>query len=143
MIAGLNGGKMSSSVEGKTSSPVARIPIAYICFYAERYPDSKIDLLDSPEAITKKIRKAEAFPKIIEANGVLALVESILLPAAALKGRKEFIVERSRDGLEPLVYTDIKQLHEDYQNDVVRIILHTLTHYTPLTNHLTVNTAAA
>ncbi|KAJ5543598.1 Tyrosine--tRNA ligase cytoplasmic [Penicillium sp. DV-2018c] len=94
MIAGLSGGKMSSSVQ-----------------------DSKIDLLDSPESIAKKIRKAEAAPRVIEANGVIALVEFILLPAAALRGNKEFRVER-RDQ-EPLIYTDIKQLKEDYQNDIL------------------------
>jgi tyrosyl-tRNA synthetase len=45
------------------------------------------------------------------------MVEFILLPAAALKGNKEFRVER-RDG-EPLIYTDIQQLKDDYVNDVV------------------------
>ncbi|KAL4868247.1 hypothetical protein BDV12DRAFT_105481 [Aspergillus spectabilis] len=94
MIAGLQGGKMSSSEQ-----------------------DSKIDLLDSAEVISKKIRKAEAAPKVVEENGVLAIVEYVLLPAAGLKGNKEFRVER-RDQ-EPLVYTDIKQLHEDYKNDIL------------------------
>ena len=82
--------------------------------------DSKIDLLDPPEAIAKKIGKAVAIPRVTDENGVLALVEFILLPAAALKGTKEFRVER-KDGLDPFVYTDIKQMHDDYKNDVVRI----------------------
>ncbi|KAI9932549.1 hypothetical protein ASPWEDRAFT_101510 [Aspergillus wentii DTO 134E9] len=94
MVAGLSGGKMSSSEQ-----------------------DSKIDLLDPPETISKKIRKAEAAPKVVEENGVIALVEFILLPAAELKGTKEFRVER-REG-EPLVYTNIQQLREDYANDVL------------------------
>ncbi|KAI9368153.1 hypothetical protein BJX61DRAFT_525256 [Aspergillus egyptiacus] len=94
MIAGLSGGKMSSSVE-----------------------DSKIDLLDPPEKISKKIRKAEAAPRVTEENGVLALVEYILLPAAGLKGKKEFRVERRDE--EPLVYTDAKQVYEDYKNDIL------------------------
>ncbi|KAJ5100507.1 hypothetical protein N7456_006559 [Penicillium angulare] len=94
MIAGLSGGKMSSSIE-----------------------DSKIDLLDPPEAVSKKIRKAEAVPKVAENNGIIAIVEFVLLPAAALAGKKEFRVER-RDA-EPLVYTDIQQLKDDYTNDVL------------------------
>ncbi|OKL55336.1 Tyrosine--tRNA ligase, cytoplasmic [Talaromyces atroroseus] len=94
LIGGLSGGKMSSSVQ-----------------------DSKIDLLDPPESISKKIRKAEAAPRVIEDNGIIGLVEFVLLPAAGLRGRKEFIVER-RDA-EPLVYTDIKQLQEDYKNDIL------------------------
>ncbi|PTD10029.1 Tyrosine-tRNA ligase, cytoplasmic [Fusarium culmorum] len=95
MVAGLNGNKMSSSDE-----------------------NSKIDLLDSPEAVTKKIRKAECVPKEVEGNGVLALVEYVLLPASGLRtGTREFKVER-RDA-EPLVYSDINKVHEDYRNDVL------------------------
>ena len=75
--------------------------------------------MDTPEVITKKIRKAEAAPKVVEENGVLAFVEYVLLPASELKGRREFRVERERDGLEPLVYTSIEQMHEDYKADVV------------------------
>ncbi|PLN78464.1 tyrosyl-tRNA synthetase [Aspergillus taichungensis] len=96
MVPGLQGGKMSSSEQ-----------------------DSKIDLLDTPEVITKKIRKAEAAPKVVEENGVLAFVEYVLLPASELKGQREFRVERERDGLEPLVYTSIEQMHEDYKADVL------------------------
>jgi tyrosyl-tRNA synthetase len=62
-----------------------------------------------------------AVPKVVEDNGVLALVEFVLLPASALSGRREFQVERDRDGLEPLVYTDIKQIHEDYRNDIRKL----------------------
>jgi tyrosyl-tRNA synthetase len=96
MVPGLHGGKMSSSDL-----------------------DSKIDLLDPPDVVTKKIKKAVAAPKIVEENGVLAFVEFVLLPAAALKGSREFIVDRSRDNLEPLVYTSIAQMHDDYRNDVL------------------------
>lgn len=87
--------------------------------YSDMHPDSKIDLLDPPETVTKKIRKAVAAPKIVEENGVLAFIEFVLLPASDLRGKREFRVGRERDGLEPLVYTDISQLHNDYRNDVV------------------------
>jgi tyrosyl-tRNA synthetase len=95
MMAGLGGAKMSSS-DGA---------------------DAKIDLLDSPESITKKIKKAECFPKRVEENGVISIVENILLPAAVLEGHGEFRVER-RDDAE-LVYTDIAKLKEDYTQDIV------------------------
>ncbi|PNH32872.1 hypothetical protein BJF96_g3936 [Verticillium dahliae] len=88
MVPGLQGGKMSSSEA-----------------------DSKIDLLDSPDAVTKKLRKAEA---------VLSFTEFVLLPASELKsGKAEFVVDRSRDNLEPLVYNDIAKMHEDYKNDIL------------------------
>ncbi|KAK7980783.1 hypothetical protein PG989_013240 [Apiospora arundinis] len=96
MVPGLQGGKMSASDE-----------------------NSKIDLLDSPDTVMKKIRKAEAFPKQPEGNGILAFAEFVLLPVAALKGKREFVVSRERDGLEPLVYSDVKQMHEDYKQDIL------------------------
>ena len=34
-------------------------------------------------------------------------------------GRPEFRVDRSRDNLPELVYTSIKEMHEDYKNDVL------------------------
>ncbi|SPQ26567.1 17227751-65ca-4db9-b947-1243a3150efc [Thermothielavioides terrestris] len=96
MVPGLHGGKMSSSD-----------------------PDSKIDLLDPPETVAKKIKKAVAAPQVVEENGLLAFIEFVLLPAARLRGSGEFRVDRERDGLEPLVYTDIEKIREDYKSDVL------------------------
>ena len=81
--------------------------------------DSKIDLLDPADVVTKKIKKAVAAPKVVEDNGVLAFVEFVLLPASGLRGKREFRVDRERDGLEPLIYSEISQMHDDYRNDVV------------------------
>jgi len=83
--------------------------------------DSKVDLLDEPEVVARKIRKAECAPMVTDGNGVLAFVQSVLLPAAALKGQA-FQVDRDRDGLEPLVYTSIDDLHEDYRNNLVSLV---------------------
>lgn len=84
------------------------------------FTDSKIDLLDAPDVVVKKVRKAECVPKVIENNGVLALVEYVLLPASGLRtGKREFRVDRERDGLEPLVYTEIKQMHSDFESDIL------------------------
>ncbi|KAI1749768.1 tyrosyl-tRNA synthetase [Xylaria castorea] len=96
MIPGLQGGKMSSSDE-----------------------NSKIDLLDPPDVVSKKIKKAEAAPRVAEGNGLLAYVEHVFLPVAELKGKREFVVPRERDGLEPLIYTTITQMRSDYENDVL------------------------
>jgi len=60
-----------------------------------------------------------AAPGIVEDNGILALIEHVLLPAAGLNGPREFHVDRTRDGLEPLVYSDIAKIHEDYKTDVL------------------------
>lgn len=101
MVPGLAGGKMSSSE-----------------------PDSKIDLLDGPEIVKKKLKKAFAPPKQVEDNGVLSFVEYVLLPAGALKhGSPQFVVERREGEGEALVYHDIKKMQDDYRADVVRLVL--------------------
>lgn len=95
MVPGLAGGKMSASD-----------------------PNSKIDLLDTPDVSARKIKKANAPPKVVEENGLLAFVENVLLPASSLlDGERSFKVDR--EGAEPLVYGDIESLRKDYVDDVV------------------------
>jgi tyrosyl-tRNA synthetase len=97
-VPGLAGGKMSASD-----------------------PDSKIDILDTPEVVKKKLRKAYAVPKEVEGNGIISFVEYVLLPISALKnnGKGNFVVETREENGEPLVYTDIETLKEDYKVDKV------------------------
>ncbi|KAH7118898.1 tyrosyl-tRNA synthetase [Dendryphion nanum] len=95
MVPGLQGGKMSASD-----------------------PDSKIDLLDTPDAVRKKLKKAVAAPKVVEGNGILSFVEFVLLPASSLRyGTQKFVVERRDDT--PLEYTNIADMHKDYENDIL------------------------
>jgi tyrosyl-tRNA synthetase len=95
MVPGLQGGKMSSSD-----------------------PDSKIDLLDTPDVVRKKLKKAYCPPSVVEGNGVLSFCEFVLLPAGSLKyGEQKFVVKRRDE--EPLVYTDIKKMQEDYMADIL------------------------
>jgi tyrosyl-tRNA synthetase len=68
--------------------------------------------------VARKIRKAVAAPRVTEENGLLAFAEFVLLPAAALQ-RRQFAIDRSRDGQEPLIYSDIEKMREDYKNDMV------------------------
>ncbi|KAL8659575.1 MAG: hypothetical protein Q9226_000356 [Calogaya cf. arnoldii] len=97
MVPGLAGGKMSASD-----------------------PDSKVDLLDPPEVVEKKLKKAHCAPKEVEGNGIIGFVEFVLLSVEALKngGKGRFVVERRKpeDG-EPLVYEDIATLKADYEAD--------------------------
>jgi tyrosyl-tRNA synthetase len=49
-------------------------------------------------------------------------VQYVLIPASGLKdGNPGFRVSRERDGLEPLVYTNIEQMLEDYKSDIVTL----------------------
>jgi len=81
-------------------------------------PDSKIDVLDDPAAVEKKLKKAKCVPKEVEGNGVIAFVEHVIFRALALKNpNPTFKVER-RDA-EPLLYTSVEKLKEDYIADIV------------------------
>ncbi|KAI6772955.1 hypothetical protein HG530_003913 [Fusarium avenaceum] len=81
-------------------------------------PSSKIGLLDTPEEVGRKIKKAMCVPQKVEGNGVIAFIEHIVFRVSAVKsGTPSFTVER-RDG-EPLVYEDILKLKEDYEKDIL------------------------
>jgi len=101
MVPGLAGGKMSASD-----------------------PDSKIDILDTPEIVKKKLKKAYAVPKETEGNGLISFVEFVLLPVSALKtgGTSRFVVERREGEGEPLVYEDIQAVKDDYNADKVSLL---------------------
>lgn len=82
-------------------------------------PDSKIDFLDTPDVVKRKLKKAFCPPKQVEGNGVLSFTEFVILPVSALKnnGTPKFVVER-RDA-EPLVYSNIEDMRKDYEADVL------------------------
>ncbi|KAK4946924.1 Tyrosine--tRNA ligase cytoplasmic [Elasticomyces elasticus] len=97
MVPGLAGGKMSASD-----------------------PDSKIDILDTADAVKKKLRKAYAASGEIEGNGIISFVEYVLLPISSLKdpeSKGRFVCERREGEGDPLVYYDIETLKEDYRAD--------------------------
>lgn len=98
MVPGLAGGKMSASD-----------------------PDSKIDILDTPEVVAKKLKKSYAMPKEVVGNGMISFVEFVLLPVSALKsnGKGRFVVERREGEGEPLIYESIDAVKADYQADRV------------------------
>ena len=102
MVPGLAGGKMSASD-----------------------PDSKIDRLDTPEVVKKKLKKAYAVPKEVDGNGIISFVEYVLLPIGALKheGNANFLIERREGEGETLSYSNIETLKEDYKADKVRSTL--------------------
>lgn len=67
-VPGLTGGKMSSSEE-----------------------DSKIDLLDEPAAVKKKLKKAFCEPGNITDNGVLSFVKHVIFPLSGQEGKNLFL----------------------------------------------------
>lgn len=49
--------------------------------------DSKIDLLDSPAQVKKKLKKAFCEPGNIEENGILSFCKHVLFPLRGSKGK--------------------------------------------------------
>jgi len=90
MVPGLTGGKMSSSLE-----------------------DSKIDLLDTPAAVKKKLKKAFCEPGNLEDNGVLAFVKHVLFP---LFKNEDFVVHRDEANGGNAVYKDYASLEADFKS---------------------------
>ena len=77
-------------------------------------------MLDTPEELRRKIKKAVVAPKVTEDNGLLALVQYILLPAAGLRGKREIGICQT-NSKEPTMYTNIEKINEDYANDLVSL----------------------
>merc|ERR1712168_1375354 len=86
MVPGLTGAKMSSSEV-----------------------DSKIDLLDSPGEIKKKLKKAFCEPGNITDNGVLSFVKHVLFPLCG-----DFCVKRDPKWGGDKVYTVFEEVEQDF-----------------------------
>ncbi|KAJ7640176.1 hypothetical protein B0H17DRAFT_1187227 [Mycena rosella] len=87
MVPGLAGGKMSSSD-----------------------PNSKIDFLDAPEVVRKKIKAAFCEEGNVAENGILAFVEAVLIPVSQLRlenaRQQGAILEASAPDLKPFASDD-------------------------------------
>ncbi|KAK3695951.1 Tyrosine--tRNA ligase cytoplasmic [Vermiconidia calcicola] len=83
-------------------------------------PDSKIDFLDQPDIVRRKLKKAFCPPKQVEGNGVLSFVEYVLLPASALKNDGTPRFQVSRRDAETLTYSNIADMQKDYADDVLQ-----------------------
>ncbi|KAI9870462.1 MAG: hypothetical protein M1830_004222, partial [Pleopsidium flavum] len=62
---------------------------------------------------------AYAVPREIEGNGIVSFIEYVLLPVSALKhgDNARFVIDRREGEGEPLVYSNIETLKEDYKAD--------------------------
>jgi len=90
-VPGLAGGKMSSSEE-----------------------ESKIDILDPPEAVKRKLKKAFCEPGNIEDNGLLSFAEYVIFPIFG-----EFKLERKEAFGGPVLFDSIDKLKEEFKTQVM------------------------
>lgn len=78
-------------------------------------PNSKIDLLEEPKQVKKKINTAFCSPGNVEDNGLLAFVENVVKPIQLLKDNKfEFHIERPEKFGGPITFTDFESLKRDF-----------------------------
>lgn len=78
--------------------------------------DSKIDLLDSPDVVKKKLKRAFCEPGKIEDNGVLAFVKHVLF--SLFPDGFQVIRKESNGG--NITYKDYQTLETDF----VQMVIH-------------------
>lgn len=80
-------------------------------------PNSKIDLLEDPKQIKKKINSAFAAPGVVEGNGLISFIEYVVFPITELKdGKPSFRIDRPEQYGGPITYTSIDTLKADYSS---------------------------
>ncbi|KAL1494291.1 hypothetical protein ABEB36_009914 [Hypothenemus hampei] len=89
MVPGLTGGKMSSSED-----------------------ESKIDLLDSPANVKKKLKKAFCEPGNIENNGVLSFVKHVVFPL--LTSGESLVIKRKAENGGDIAFKTFENLEEAF-----------------------------
>lgn len=94
MIPGLAGSKMSSSEE-----------------------DSKIDLLDNPAAVKKKLKKAFCEPGNVADNGILAFSKHVVFPL--LKEGEEYVVPRAEANGGDISFGNYEDLEKAFADEWV------------------------
>lgn len=81
-------------------------------------PNSKIDMLEEPKQIRKKISSAYCAPGEVEGNGVISFVENVLQPVQQLAAENtnhfNFFINRPDKYGGPITYTSVDDLKADY-----------------------------
>ncbi|KAK5645754.1 hypothetical protein RI129_004218 [Pyrocoelia pectoralis] len=90
MVPGLTGSKMSSSEE-----------------------ESKIDLLDSPASVKKKLSKAFCEPGNVDNNGILSFIKHVIFPL--LKSDEKFVILRNDENGGDLKFDTYAELEECFR----------------------------
>ncbi|XP_069360400.1 tyrosine--tRNA ligase, cytoplasmic [Maniola hyperantus] len=94
MVPGLTGGKMSASEE-----------------------DSKIDLLDNPAAVKKKLKKAFCEPGNITENGILSFTKYVIFPL--MNKDDKFLICRAEEYGGNVEYTNFEDLETAFAKEEI------------------------
>mgnify|MGYP001207855913 CR=1 FL=1 len=81
-------------------------------------PNSKIDILDDPKQVRKKVNSAYCAPGEIENNGLIAFIEYVIQPIQELKAEKDGVFKLDIDRPEkyggPISYDSIDEIKADF-----------------------------
>ncbi|CCH41211.1 Tyrosyl-tRNA synthetase, cytoplasmic [Wickerhamomyces ciferrii] len=83
-------------------------------------PNSKIDILEDPKQVKKKINTAFCAPGVVEGNGLISFIEYVLVPISELKngeGKFEFPIDRPEKFGGPITYTSLNDIISDYKEE--------------------------
>lgn len=84
-------------------------------------PNSKIDILDDPKQVRKKVNSAYCAPGEIENNGLIAFIEYVIQPIQELKSEKDGVFKLDIDRPEKyggsISYDSIDELKADFSSE--------------------------
>lgn len=83
-------------------------------------PNSKIDLLEEPNVVKKKINSAFCSPGNVEDNGLLSFIEFVVSPIQELKygeNHFSFFIDRPEKFGGPITYTSFAELRQDFKEE--------------------------
>lgn len=84
-------------------------------------PNSKIDILEDPKQVRKKVNSAYCAPGEIENNGLIAFIEYVIQPIQELKAEKDGVFKLDIDRPEkyggPISYDSIDEIKADFASE--------------------------
>ncbi|CAN3373195.1 hypothetical protein DIURU_001152 [Diutina rugosa] len=84
-------------------------------------PNSKIDVLEDPAVVAKKIKKAFCQPGQVEGNGLIAFLENVVQPIQELLNEQDGYFKLDIDRPEkfggPIAYSSLDQLKQDFKEE--------------------------
>lgn len=84
-------------------------------------PNSKIDVLEEPKQVKKKVNAAFCAPGVVEDNGLLSFIEYVVVPIHELKNGPDaefsFPIDRPEKFGGPITYTSFEQIVKDFKEE--------------------------
>ncbi|RLV96347.1 Tyrosine--tRNA ligase cytoplasmic [Spathaspora sp. JA1] len=86
-------------------------------------PNSKIDIIEEPKVVKKKVNSAYCAPGEIKDNGLIAFIEYVIQPIQELQAGKdgvfEFHIDRPEKFGGPITYTSLDKLKADFEAEAL------------------------